>query len=123
MPRKITTARAARLRRHRRVRRNLSGTSQRPRLCVFRSLRHIYIQIIDDTTGRTLASATSLDQEIRGNVGGNAKSETAARVGSILAERAKESGISRVVFDRGGYNFHGRVKALAEAARKGGLVF
>jgi large subunit ribosomal protein L18 len=123
VPRKITTSRAARLRRHRRVRQNLSGTPQKPRLCVFRSLRHIYIQIIDDTTGRTLASATSLDQEIRGNVDGNAKSETAARVGSILAERAKESGISRVVFDRGGYNFHGRVKALAEAARKGGLVF
>ena len=110
----------ARLRRHRRVRGKISGTAARPRLDVFRSAKHIYAQVIDDVAGNTLVSASSLDKEIEGN-GGN---KTAARaVGKLVAERAKAKGIETVVFDRGGYLYHGRVKALAEGAREGGLKF
>ncbi|MCY4639134.1 MAG: 50S ribosomal protein L18 [Chloroflexi bacterium] len=114
------TRRAARLRRHRSIRRRLAGTPQRPRLCVFRSNQHIYAQVIDDEAGRTLAAASDLEEMIRGQ--GN-KSERARKVGRVLAERARERGLSAVVFDRGGFSYAGRVRALAEAAREEGLVF
>ncbi|SES89523.1 50S ribosomal protein L18 [Anaerobranca gottschalkii] len=111
---------AARLKRHRRARKNLHGTPERPRLNVFRSLKNIYAQVIDDTTGHTLVSASTLDTEFRGR-GGNI--EAAKAVGTLIAQRALEKGIKAVVFDRGGYIYHGRVKALAEAAREAGLEF
>jgi large subunit ribosomal protein L18 len=111
-----------RVRRHRRVRRNIKGTAERPRVSVFRSLRHIYAQVVDDYEGRTLASASSLDPELRGQVdGGNAAGASA--VGQALARKAVAAGVTEVVFDRGGYQYHGRVRALAEGARKGGLKF
>lgn len=116
-------ARAARLRRHARVRRKVSGTASRPRLCVFRSLNHIYAQVIDDELGHTLGSASTLDREIRPEADGKRKVEAAELVGTLVAKRVLERGISGVVFDRGGYEYHGRVKALAEAAREAGLVF
>jgi len=119
---KITTARAARARRHRRVRRKVAGTCERPRLCVFRSPRYIYAQIIDDVRGHTLVAATSLDQQVRVAQNGQSKTALAAQVGSLLARRALEHGLKQVVFDRGGYKYHGRVKALAQAVREGGLV-
>ena len=108
----------ARLRRHRRVRGKVSGTPERPRLDVFRSSKHIYAQIIDDTTGNTLAAASSLDKGFDAN-GGNI--DAASKVGEAIAKKALEKGIREVVFDRGGFVYHGRVKALAEGARKGGL--
>ncbi|NLJ31493.1 MAG: 50S ribosomal protein L18 [Clostridiales bacterium] len=110
----------ARLNRHRRVRGKISGTADCPRLNVFRSTSNIYAQIIDDVKGVTLASASSLDKEFNGN-GGN--KEAARKVGELIAKRAAEKGIAEVVFDRGGYIFHGRVKELAEGAREGGLKF
>lgn len=113
--------RTARLRRHRRVRKRVVGLGERPRLAVFRSAKHIYAQVIDDTTGRTLASASTLDPGLRG--GGGAKKEQAKRVGTLVAERAKAAGLARVAFDRGGYAYQGRVAALAEGAREGGLEF
>ncbi len=116
-------ARAARKRRHRRVRKKLSGTAERPRLCVFRSLTHTYAQIVDDKLGHTIISASTLDREIRSEVEGKKKAEAAQIVGKMVAERAVKKGITKVAFDRGGYKYHGRVKALAEAARKVGLVF
>ena len=109
--------------RHARVRRQLTGTSQRPRLAVFRSLGHVYGQIIDDTQGVTLATASSLEGQVRNERDGKPKTEVSKLVGSLLGQRAKEKGITTIVFDRGGYKYHGRVKALAEAARKEGLVF
>jgi large subunit ribosomal protein L18 len=112
----------ARKRRHARVRRQLLGTPDRPRLNVFRSLSHIYAQVIDDTNGVTLASASSLDRGLRG-VKDSTKTEQAALVGKLVAERSLDEGISTVIFDRGGYKYHGRVKALAEAAREAGLKF
>jgi large subunit ribosomal protein L18 len=111
---------ASRLKRHRRARKNLHGTPERPRLNVFRSLKNIYAQVIDDTTGHTLVSASTLDTEFKGR-GGNV--EAAKAVGTLIAQRALEKGIKAVVFDRGGYIYHGRVKALAEAAREAGLEF
>jgi large subunit ribosomal protein L18 len=117
----MDTARAkreARLRRHGRVRRRVVGTAVRPRLAVFRSNRHIYAQVIDDAAGRTLAAATSVALPGEGD-----KRSDAQRVGAELARRAKQAGVSAVVFDRGGYQYHGRVQALAEAAREGGLDF
>jgi large subunit ribosomal protein L18 len=118
------TARAARVRRHVRVRRTISGTAEKPRLDVYRSLNHIYAQIIDDTADHTLVSASDVDREVRSSVkDSQKKSEVASVVGEALAKRAKEKGITTVVFDRGGFRFQGRVKALAEAARKGGLSF
>ena len=117
------TTRQARQRRHRRVRSRISGTTERPRLSVFRSLTHIYGQIIDDTTGRTLAAASTLDPEVRTQLEGKAKSADAEVVGRVLGNRARERGIATVVFDRGGYLYHGRVKALADGARASGLVF
>jgi large subunit ribosomal protein L18 len=115
------TSRAARQRRHKRVRKSISGTPTRPRLAVYRSLTHIYAQVIDDEQGRTLAAASDLEKELRG-VQGN-KSARAKAVGAALAEKAKAAGVAAVVFDRGGNKYHGRVKALAEAAREGGLKF
>ena len=109
-----------RLIRHKRVRAKISGTAERPRLNVFRSLSNIYAQIIDDTTGNTLVSASSVEKGFEGN-GGN--KEAAKKVGAMIAERAKVKGITEVVFDRGGYVYHGRVKELAEGAREGGLQF
>ena len=110
------------MRRHRRVRQKVVGTLQRPRLCVFRSVNHIYAQVIDDEGGHTLIAACDLEADIRKKANGKRKTEVASLVGQRLAERAQEKGIGTVVFDRGGYKFHGRVKALADAARKGGLV-
>jgi len=106
-----------RKRRHRRVRKGIEGTPQRPRLCVFRSNRNIYCQVIDDLEGHTLVSASSLSPELRGELRHGGNQEAAARVGELLGEKCIERGITRVVFDRGGYKFHGRVKALAEAVR------
>ena len=111
----------ARLARHARVRKKVSGTAEVPRLCVYRSLKNIYAQIIDDTTGRTLVSASSLDAELKENYGGN--KEAAKAVGEAVAKKAVEKGIKTVVFDRGGYVYHGRVAELAEGARQGGLEF
>jgi large subunit ribosomal protein L18 len=113
----------ARLRRHARVRKGVSGSLQRPRLNVFRSLSGIYAQVIDDKAGHTLVSASSIDQELRSKMKGLKKTEQARLVGLALAERAKAKGIEVVVFDRGGYRYSGRVKALADAAREGGLDF
>jgi large subunit ribosomal protein L18 len=115
--------RLARQRRHARVRRHVSGTADRPRLCVFRSLRHIRAQVIDDTSGRTLVAASTLDGGVRSQINGKDKSAQAAIVGELIAKRALEAGITRIVFDRGGYKYHGRVKSLADAARKAGLEF
>jgi len=106
---------------HARLRRKVRGTAERPRLAVFRSLHHIYVQVIDDTAGRTLAAASSNEKEAK--VGGGGNLQGAKAVGRLVAGRAKDKGIQQVVFDRGGYLFHGRVKALAEAAREGGLEF
>jgi large subunit ribosomal protein L18 len=113
----------ARLRRHVRVRKELSGTAERPRLNVFRSVTGIYAQIIDDAAGRTLVSASSVDKELRAKVLGMKKSEQAKVIGLAVAERAKVKGIEAVVFDRGGFKYIGRVKALADGAREGGLQF
>ncbi len=111
----------ARLKRHARVRKNISGTQERPRLNVFRSLKNIYAQIIDDTTGTTLVAVSTLDKGFDGSYGGN--TEAAKKVGNMIAQKALEKGIKEVVFDRGGYIYHGRVAALAEGAREGGLDF
>jgi large subunit ribosomal protein L18 len=112
-----------RKRRHVRVRKRLAGTAKCPRLNVYRSLNEIYAQVIDDTKGHTLASASTLDAELKKKLKGLKKTEQARLVGELVAERAKEHGIRQVVFDRGGYKYHGRVKALAEAARESGLKF
>jgi large subunit ribosomal protein L18 len=113
----------ARIRRHSRVRKNVFGTPERPRLCVFRSLNDIYAQVIDDVEGHTLVSASSIDSELRGKMKGLKKIEQAHAVGKAVAERAKNKGIDAVVFDRGGFRYMGRVKALADGAREGGLDF
>jgi large subunit ribosomal protein L18 len=113
----------ARLRRKKRVRKTVKGTSERPRLSVFRSLRHTYAQVIVDTTGETLASASTLSTEIRGNVARTGNTEAAKKVGELIARKSIERGVKTVVFDRDGYLYHGRVKALAEAARENGLIF
>ena len=115
--------RASRCRRHARVRAKVEGTTSRPRLCVFRSLNHIYAQVIDDSRSHTLTSASTIDPEIRDEIDGKKKTAQAELVGSLVAKRALSAGIEQVVFDRGGYKYHGRVKALAEAARHGGLKF
>ena len=114
---------AARVRRHLRVRKKIVGTSERPRLNVFRSLSEIYVQVIDDAAGNTILAASTIDREVRPEIKGLSKTDQARKVGEVLAERAKEKGIQEVVFDRGGYRYIGRVKALAEAAREGGLKF
>ena len=109
--------------RHLRIRKKVQGTTQRPRMAVFRSLNHIYVQVIDDSRGATLVSASSLDGDVKESANGKAKADVSALVGALIAKRASDGGIKTVVFDRGGYKYHGRVKALAEAARKGGLTF
>jgi large subunit ribosomal protein L18 len=113
----------ARIHRHERVRKTVSGTLERPRVAVFRSLAEIYVQVIDDVAGVTLVSASTVDKELRSQMVGLKKSEQAAKVGEALAERAKAKGITKIVFDRGGFRYIGRVKALADGARKGGLDF
>jgi large subunit ribosomal protein L18 len=115
------TAKAARQRRHERLRKNVAGTQERPRLAVFRSLSHIYAQVIDDAQGRTLAASSSLEKGLR--EGNGNKTARAKAVGSAVAKKAIDAGITQVVFDRGGNRFHGRVKALAEGAREAGLKF
>jgi large subunit ribosomal protein L18 len=111
----------ARRRRHKRIRKHLMGTAQRPRLCVFRSLTNIYAQVVDDVKGHTLIAASTLDGDLKGAKG--TKAEQAKAVGLVIAQRAKAAGISQVVFDRGGYLYHGRVQMLADGAREGGLEF
>jgi large subunit ribosomal protein L18 len=113
--------RALRIRRHARVRKQITGSTARPRLAVFRSARHISAQIIDDSTGRTLAAASTVESDLRSGSGGNVTAATT--VGKLVAERATAAGITTVVFDRGGFRYHGRVAALADAARKAGLEF
>lgn len=113
----------ARQRRHARVRYKVQGTAERPRLNVFRSLKHIYAQVIDDTSGRTLASASTLEQGLRAELADMGPQERAKAVGRTVAERVRAQGITTVVFDRGGYPYHGAVKALADGSREGGLVF
>ena len=112
---------AARQKRHDRIRLTVEGTQVRPRLAVFRSLNQIYAQVIDDSVGRTLASASSMERESRSASG--TKSERARRVGTLIGERAREAGVTKVVFDRAGYRYHGRIRALADAARESGLEF
>ena len=114
---------ANRLQRHKRVRRKITGTTQRPRLCVFRSSNNIYAQIIDDANRVTLTAASSLDAEVKGAVNHGGNKEAAKMIGEAVAKRALDKGITEVVFDRGGYLYHGRVQVLAEAAREAGLKF
>lgn len=119
---KLNSRNKMRLLRHRRIRRNLAGTAERPRLSVFRSLNEIYAQVIDDTLGRTLCSCSTLDKELRGSLTcGHCTVEAAKKVGEMVAKRALDKGITQVVFDRGGHIYHGRVAALADAAREAGL--
>ena len=108
---------------HDRVRTKVAGTPERPRLCVYRSLGHIYAQVIDDRTGKTLVSASSVDSETKKSLKGGGNVAAAKVIGKTIAERAKAAGVGKVVFDRGGYKYHGRVKALADAAREAGLQF
>ncbi len=112
-----------RLQRHARLRKTMTGTLERPRLSIFRSLKHMYAQIVDDSHGVTLAAASTLDPEFRTQIKGKKKTEAGDLVGQLIARRALEKGIKKVVFDRGGYKYHGRIKALADAARKAGLEF
>jgi large subunit ribosomal protein L18 len=120
---RIKSRSAARRRRHTRVRKNITGTAERPRLNVFRSLSEIYAQLIDDESGHTLVSASTVDPSLRSEVDGKTKLEQARLVGETIGERAKAKGVKRVVFDRGGYQYMGRVRALAEGAREAGLEF
>ncbi len=113
---------AEREKRHRRLRRRVRGTSERPRLCIHKTLQHLYAQVIDDTSGRTLVHASTLDRELRASVSGSNRA-AAASLGAALAERAREAGVDAVVFDRGGHPYHGVISAFAEACRKGGLKF
>ena len=114
---------AARLKRRRRIRKKIGGSAARPRLSVFRSARHIYAQIIDDSQGQTLVAASTLSGQLKGKLSGLKKTEAAREVGKILAAKAREKGISQVVFDRNGFLYHGRVKAVAESCRENGLEF
>ena len=120
---KARTPRAKRVVRHIRVRKKVSGVAERPRLSVFRSPRHIYAQVIDDARGHTLAAASDMEPQMRQDAQGKQKKGVAELVGTLVAQRAMEAGVTTVVFDRGGFAFHGRVQALADAARKGGLKF
>ena len=117
----VATRGAARRKRHDRIRLHLAGTEERPRLAVFRSLNHIYAQVIDDASGTTLAAASTVEKELKGST--KTKSEEAAAVGTLIAQRAKSAGVERVVFDRAGFRYHGRIKSLADAAREAGLDF
>ncbi|HEX8948958.1 MAG TPA: 50S ribosomal protein L18 [Dissulfurispiraceae bacterium] len=113
----------ARKRRHTRIRKKVFGTVEKPRLCVYKSLNHIYAQIIDDTKGRTIVAASTLDKDVAKESGHKGNVAMAKKIGQVLASRAAGSGIKKIVFDRGGYRYHGRIKALAEGAREGGLEF
>lgn len=115
--------RELRLRRHRRVRKRVRGSVERPRLNVFRSNMHIYAQVIDDVAGHTLAAASTVERDVATSVDGQNKIEQAKTIGKLIAERAKQAGVGKVVFDRGGYKYHGRIRALADAARESGLEF
>ena len=117
----VASRSAARQKRHERIRLHLAGSPERPRLAVFRSLNHIYAQVIDDSSGKTLASASSLEKELR--AAGARKTDEAKNVGRLIAERARSAGVERVVFDRAGFRYHGRIKSLADAAREAGLEF
>jgi len=119
----VSEKRAAWERRVHRVRKKVKGTPERPRLCIYRSLRQIYVQIIDDTGGRTLSSASTLSKELKGSLKSGSNIEAAKQAGVLIAKKAKGKGIEKVVFDRNGNKYHGRVKALAESAREGGLEF
>jgi large subunit ribosomal protein L18 len=110
-------------RRHDRIRKKVAGTAERPRLCVYRSLNNVYAQIIDDTKGATLLAASTLEKDLKGEKGHKGNIEAAKKVGVLLAKKASAAGIKRVVFDRGGYRYHGSIKALAEGSREGGLEF
>jgi large subunit ribosomal protein L18 len=123
MSKQFEKKRAGRISRHSRVRGRVVGTKERPRLNVFRSLTNIYAQVIDDQQGHTLVSASTIDNDVAAQIEGKTKSEAAKIVGLVIAQRAKDAGLSKVVFDRGGYKYHGRVAALAEGAREGGLEF
>jgi large subunit ribosomal protein L18 len=118
---RVATRGAARRKRHDRIRLHLAGTEARPRLAVFRSLNHINAQVIDDASGKTLAAASTVEKELKGSKA--TKTEEAATIGKLVAERAKAAGVTSCVFDRGGYRYHGRVQALADGAREGGLQF
>jgi len=120
---RVRNPRIMRLVRHKRIRQKVQGNTLRPRLAVFRSLNHIYAQVIDDTRGVTLVAASSLDPEVKEGKDSQSKAKVSTIVGALLARRAREKGIERVVFDTGGYKYHGRVKAFAEAAREAGLEF
>ena len=120
---RVKDARAARIKRHKRARGHLNISGDRPRLCVFRSLKHIYAQVIDDSRGCTLVSASTLDPAIKQETDGKSKVEIAALVGASIAKKAVGEGVTKVVFDKSGYKYHGRLKALAEAAREAGLEF
>lgn len=115
--------RTARNRRHKRVRMGIEGTAERPRMCVFRSLNHIYVQVVDDSMGHTVAAASTLDPALRSESNEKGKVAEATLVGELIAKRLVQLGVKKVVFDRGGYKYHGRIKALAEAAREAGLEF
>ena len=117
----VATRGAARRKRHDRIRLTLAGTGERPRLAVFRSLNHIYAQVIDDASGKTLAAASTVEKELRGTK--QTKTDEAKTVGRLVAERAKAAGVGRVVFDRAGFRYHGRIRSLADAAREAGLEF
>jgi large subunit ribosomal protein L18 len=119
---KMTNRAAEREKRHRRIRRRIAGTDARPRLCVTKTLKHLYAQVIDDSVGRTLVQASTLDREVRETVGGPNR-DAAVKVASVLVARAAQAGVKEVVFDRGGHPYHGVVSAFAEACRKGGLEF
>jgi large subunit ribosomal protein L18 len=124
MSTKVKTRDEARERRHRRVRKKVNGTPERPRLCVFRSVKHIYAQLFDDRSGKCLFTVSSLSEEVRNRVGeAKGKTATGTVVGKVIAEKALAAGIQAVAFDRGGYLYHGRVKALADGAREAGLKF
>lgn len=119
----LNSKKLARLKRKRRIRKKLNGTPNRPRLCVFRSSRHIYAQVIDDINGRTIVAASSLEDAVTATSGKKDKIAKAAQVGQLIGERALQKGVSEIVFDRNGFLYHGRVKAVSEGARKAGLVF
>ncbi len=120
---KSKDTRRARAKRRTRIRGKIHGVAERPRLVIYRSINHIYAQVVDDTKGHTLAAASTLDAELRTKADGTKKGAQAEQVGELVAKRAIEKGITKVVFDRGGYLYHGRIKALADGARKAGLVF
>ena len=122
---RVQQKRTRRIRAHQRIRNGIRGTAQRPRLCVFRSLNHLYAQVIDDDLGKTLAQANTLDKEVASKLDGTSRSNKAAAkvVGQVVADRAKANGVENVVFDRGGFIFHGRIKEIAEGARENGLKF